>query len=522
MSTSSPASSLPRPRSAEGSPRPATPLAGLMLLAIALVTALAFWDEQRESAAALDDFADEQGTLAGSIASELASRLAAMRRDALFIAESLEAGRPAPAVAFDGYTSYALRPAEAPPRAGTAGFTLSVPASAGRVVDLVVPPAKLLEGGMRVERPGLVRLLVLGPAGGALRGTDGLVLDSPALRRALDAGQPFAWLDRREAQALGLRPRRAAAGLGVIDAGPLGRWAVAVVSSAERVRDREERALWRLVLGVLVAGGLVSLFGTAALRRQRRGLLLERELALSSLARARDAELATASKAAIMGTLAMGIAHEISTPLGIIAGRAEQLLARVHDDDRSARAAQAVLEQAERIRRTIRGFLDLVRGETPVLVDTAPSAVLDGAVALVEHRFTAAEVSLTRDVSSDLPALRGDVPMLQQALVNLLLNACDACEPGGRVDARICSDGEHVAFTVLDDGPGITAEAAARATEPFFTTKPHGQGTGLGLAIANEIIKMHRGTLSLRAASPRGTCASMILPIPKVEVHHAA
>ena len=131
-------------------------------------------------------------------------------------------------------------------------------------------------------------------------------------------------------------------------------------------------------------------------------------------------------------------------------------------------------------------------------------------------------MSLTRDVSADLPALRGDVPMLQQALVNLLLNACDACDPGGRVDARICSDGEHVAFTVLDDGPGITADAAARATEPFFTTKPHGQGTGLGLAIANEIVKMHRGTLRLRAASPRGTCASMILPIPKVEVHHAA
>jgi len=164
----------------------------------------------------------------------------------------------------------------------------------------------------------------------------------------------------------------------------------------------------------------------------------------------------------------------------------------------------------------VRRALELV-----ALGDAAPSTVLEGAVALVEHRFTAAGVALTRDVPSDLPAIHGDVPMLQQALVNLLLNACDACEPGGRVDAKIRSDGEQVAFTVLDNGHGITAEAAARATEPFFTPKPHGQGTGLGLAIANEIVKMHRGTLSLRSASPRGTCASMIVPTPKVEVHRA-
>jgi signal transduction histidine kinase len=493
-----------------------------MLAAVALVAALAFWDARRESAAALDDFADEQATLAGSVASELGTRLVAVRRDALLIAESLEQGRPAPAPAVDGYTSYARRPVEAPPRPSPDGFTLSVPASLGQAVELVVPPAKLLEGAMRVERPGLVRLLVLGPAGGVLRGTDGRAVHSETLQRALDAGQPSAWLDRREASALGLVQRRAAAGLGVIDAGPLGRWAVAVVTSAVRVREREERALWRLVLGLSVAGGLVVMFGTAALQRQRRSLLLERQLALSALGRERDAELATASKAAVMGTLAMGVAHEISTPLGIIAGRAEQLLARVQDDPRASRAAQAVLEQTERIRLTIRGFLDLVRGAAPVLGDTEPSAVLDGAVALVEHRFAASGVTLSRDVPPDLPAIRGDVPMLQQALVNLLLNACDACARGGHVDARLRGDGDHVAFSVLDDGPGITAEAAGRATEPFFTTKPLGQGTGLGLAIANEIVKMHRGTLTLRAASPRGTCASVIVPIAKAEVEHAA
>jgi signal transduction histidine kinase len=74
------------------------------------------------------------------------------------------------------------------------------------------------------------------------------------------------------------------------------------------------------------------------------------------------------------------------------------------------------------------------------------------------------------------------------------------------------SDGDRIAFTVLDDGAGITTENAARAAEPFFTTKPAGQGTGLGLAITNEIVKMHRGRLLIEPASPRGTRVSLIVP----------
>lgn len=244
----------------------------LMLLTVAAVALLAFWDEQRESAAALDDFAQEQATLASSVASELATRLAGAQAR----------GRATPSIEL------------------------------------------LLEGATRVERPGMVRVLVLEPGDPYLRGTDGGVFESAPVLRALAAEQTSAWLDRREAAALGLPPRRAAAGLVHIDAGQLGRWAVAVVTSGERLRDREQRAAWRLTLGVLLAAGLVFVFGSAALRRQRRGMLLERELALAALARERDGDLATASRAATLGTLAMGIAHEVSTPLGVISGRAEQ------------------------------------------------------------------------------------------------------------------------------------------------------------------------------------------------------
>ncbi|MFO0759775.1 MAG: HAMP domain-containing sensor histidine kinase [Byssovorax sp.] len=499
------------------------PLILFMLLAVASVAALAFWDEERESGAALDDFAEEQAMLAGSVASELSTRLAAIRRDALLIAESVEEGRRPPATFLDSYTSYALRPAAEPaPPAGDEGLALRVPAPNGRALDLVVAPVRLLEGAARIERPGAVRLFITGPPGAGLFGTDGRTQRVAPIEQALSAGQASAWLSRVEAAPLGLPQRRAVAGLSQVDGGPLGRWGIAVVSSAERVRDREVRARIRLALGVILAAGLVFAFGSVALRKQRRELLLERELAVTDLARDRDRRLATSSKAAMMGTLAMGIAHEVSTPLGIIHGRAEQLVPRVAADDRSARAIDAILEQVDRIRRVIRGFLDVARGEAPVFADLDPSTVLHGAVALVEHRFTAAGVTLRIEADRDLPAIHCDVLMLQQALANLLLNACDACKRGGHVEAAIHRDGERLTFIVTDDGAGITPEHAAKATEPFFTTKPAGQGTGLGLAIANEIARMHRGSLSIQPASPRGTTASVMLPTIEVRSRSAA
>jgi len=511
------------PRALHVDARRGAPLVALMVLAVAAVAALAFWDERREEEARLDEFAQDQATIAGSVASELATRLASLHRDATLVAESLAEGRRAPPTTVDAHLAAALRAAGAPPPSPTGtSLLLSVPAAGGMVLDLQVAPAKLLAEARHTERPGAIRVLLSRLGSGDLRATDGGVVASDPIQHGFASGATSVWLPRADAAELGLPRRLAVAGLDTIDAGPFGRWGIAVVSSAERVRDHELRAKWRLVLGVLVGAGLVFLFGTAALRRQRRGFLLERELSLSARSRERDGELATASRAATMGTLAMGIAHEVSTPLGVIAGRAEQLSGRVAGDERAARAVEAILEQTERIRRTIQGFLDLVRGGARPLDDAAPAAVLDGAVSLVEHRFTAAGVSLVTDAPAGLPKIRGDVPMLQQAIVNLLLNACDACARGGHVAATAESDGARVSFTVVDDGSGITPEAAARATEPFFTTKPHGQGSGLGLAIASEIVKMHRGSLRLAPSSPRGTRASLTVPIPEGESHAPA
>ena len=303
------------------------------------------------------------------------------------------------------------------------------------------------------------------------------------------------------------------AGLARIDAGDLGHWGVVAVESAARQRDRDTRGMWRLVLGVLVTSGLVLAFGGAALRRQRKELELQRELVVAEVQRERDGELLQAERVATMGTFAMGIAHEVATPLGVIVGRAEQLLGKLRDDERSARSAQTILAQADRIQNIVRRFLEMARGGPPSLERVDPSAVAHAATAAVEHRFAKARVALTAAIPSSMPAVQCDCDLLEQAIVNLLLNACEACAEGGHVAITARSDAERVAFVVTDDGVGISPESATRATEPFFTTKTHGTGAGLGLAIATEIAKSHRGRLTIAPNAGKGTRALIEIPV---------
>ena len=342
---------------------------------------------------------------------------------------------------------------------------------------------------------------------------EGLPVDSPPLRDALARNLPAQRLGRPEASQIGLPARTAMAGLAQIDTESLGRWGVVVVASAARERDREKRALWRLALGVLVASGLVLVFGGVALRNQRSELQLARELAMAQLQRAGDEALARAQRMATMGTFAMGVAHEVSTPLGVIVGRSEQLLGRVQGDERAVRGAQIILQQVDRIQQIIRRFLAMARGAAPSLERTDPAEVGRAAVAAVEHRFAEAGVSLTSAVAGAMPSIQCDRALLEHAIVNLLLNACEACRPGEHVELGVRSDAERIAFIVTDDGAGITLEHAARAKEPFFTTKAPDRGSGLGLAIATEIAHGHRGELTIEPGEGRGTCARIEIPL---------
>jgi two-component system NtrC family sensor kinase len=423
----------------------------LMVVAVVAIGALAYFDERRRSEDALEDFGEEQASTAG------AARLA--------VSQQLAAGDD---------------PAS--------------PRIVARLRDL--------------QRDG-VRVLLVPPNATFARTLDGNAVGLPGLGDVLWRNEPYFRIEPVDAAAIGLPQRTAMVGLTTLPSG----WRIAVAATAERLRDRDRAGIGRLLMALAAATGLVALFGGIALQRQRAQLEIARELAVADVARAKDAELERLSRAATMAALGSGVAHEVATPLGVIVGRAEQLRARASGDDRLARIAQTIIEQAEYVERVVRGLLELARGAPIALQDVAPRELVREASALVEHRFVRANVQLLPTVGADLPDVRCEPLLFKHALVNLFLNACDASPPGSTVRVDVHADSAEVQFVVTDDGEGITAADAARAIEPFFTTKPAGRGTGLGLAIANEIASTHRGTLAISPRDPRGTRASITIPV---------
>jgi signal transduction histidine kinase len=315
-----------------------------------------------------------------------------------------------------------------------------------------------------------------------------------------------------DAATLGLPDRTAALALsGAMDRA--GRtWIVAVAGTAFREPDRSMHARWRLLASFLSMGAFLFILAWWALRFQKQEMELAREIELRELGRQKDQALAQADRAATMLTLASGVAHEIGTPLGVISGRAAQLVARVHDDERNLRLTQTIQEEVEQINRTIRRFLELARGGNPRAEEFGPGDLVKAAATMVEHRFQKAGVDLVLDTPPELPGMRGDFQLLQHLLVNLLLNACDASRQGDRVEIRTRAEEGRMLLEVTDQGKGIPEALAERVLEPFFTTKPQGQGSGLGLAIAREIVRMHRGDITIERLQPRGTRIRIALP----------
>lgn len=222
-------------------------------------------------------------------------------------------------------------------------------------------------------------------------------------------------------------------------------------------------------------------------------------------------QLLRAEKLATVGVLAAGIAHEIGTPLGVIRGRAEYATGKLGADHPVSAGLGVIVEQTDTVSRVIRALLDFSRPQ-PARVAAVPMGPLLARVAeLLELEAKRRQVRIVVGPVADA-TVSADADQLQQVLVNLVVNALDACERGGTVTlgAELGEDG--VQIEVTDDGAGIAPEDLRRVFDPFFTTKKRGQGTGLGLAIVDRIVRGHGGSIELVSAPGSGTRARLTWP----------
>ncbi len=237
----------------------------------------------------------------------------------------------------------------------------------------------------------------------------------------------------------------------------------------------------------------------------------------SELQRAEDRVLRT-EKLATAGQLAAGIAHEIGSPLGVARGRAEMIVLRGAVDETDAKNVRIIVERIDHVSRLITQLLDYLRPQASRVQSVDATQSLRVVAELLQPQASSRDVTLDLHESSESTTLRADPSQLQQVLVNLVMNAIDACDEGGHVTLSAQRRSDAVVLEVADDGRGIDPDDRAHVFDPFFTTKKRGQGTGLGLWVVAQVARAHDAEIELDTTRGSGTTFRIVWPA----VEHAA
>jgi two-component system sensor histidine kinase HydH len=226
--------------------------------------------------------------------------------------------------------------------------------------------------------------------------------------------------------------------------------------------------------------------------------------------RALEAAVKRSERLAAIGRLAGGVAHEIRNPLSSLKGFATYFKQRSPGRPEDEKIATIMIGEVDRLDRVVGQLLELSR---PVAVSPTPlpvRSVIEGAVAVVRPRAAEAGIKLEVAPSGDAPPVPMDPERMHQVLLNLLINAIEAMEGGGRVQVSVNTVENGIEIQVGDSGPGIAPQELGHVFDPYFTTKS--TGTGLGLAIVHNIIEAHGGTVAIDSRPGAGTTVRLRLP----------
>ena len=249
-----------------------------------------------------------------------------------------------------------------------------------------------------------------------------------------------------------------------------------------------------------------------------------------------EEQLRQAQKMEAIGRLAGGIAHDINNALTAIAGYAELALGEVAADHPARADVEEIRHAAERAGAVTKQLLAFSRKQ---LIEPRPFNLNDTvtAIARLLSRLVGPDVRVRTQLTDDSRTIVGDPGQIEQAIVNLAVNARDAMPDGGditletsfsRVDDTLAPTlvpmppGNYVRLAVRDTGHGMSPETQARIFEPFFTTKPAGKGTGLGLSMVYGTLKQNGGFIFVSSEPGRGTTFTLYFPQAPQSVEQAA
>lgn len=239
-----------------------------------------------------------------------------------------------------------------------------------------------------------------------------------------------------------------------------------------------------------------------------------------------EAQVRHLLKMEAVGRLAAGVAHDFNNLLTVVQGNTEWILVKHAGDDDMMTSLRRIKEATHRAANLTRQLLTFSRKENIVLQALDLNLAVTHATKMFKHLMRA-DIILKIRFAADLPLVQADPQMLEQALMNLVVNARDAMAHGGEltlassqvtIDAAYVAShpeaavGNYVCLEVSDTGCGMDQATQSRIFEPFFTTKPSGQGTGLGLATVYGIVKQHNGWIEVVSEKGVGTTFKIFIP----------
>lgn len=221
-----------------------------------------------------------------------------------------------------------------------------------------------------------------------------------------------------------------------------------------------------------------------------------------------------------LGLLAAEVAHEIRNPLTVMKMLFHSLDLKFPPGDPRTQDNKIMGEKMDHLNRVVEQVLDFARSTEPRLAPVNVNQLLDDLSLLTRHKLRQQSVEVVRELAPQLPAVLGDATQLEQAFLNLTLNAVEAMPEGGRLtittralrQPRTQKEPTHVRIEFTDTGAGMTEEQQQRAFSSLLATTK-AKGTGLGLAIVARVIETHRGEVKVKSELGRGTTFTITLPV---------
>lgn len=224
-------------------------------------------------------------------------------------------------------------------------------------------------------------------------------------------------------------------------------------------------------------------------------------------------QMAYNEKMAELGKISAGVVHELNAPLSVIIS-ASQMIMREEDVPEAVQEMIArISSEAQRLSQLTKGLLHFSSHDETV-GETDLNLTVDFILNFLTYEAARRGVTVLKQFDYSLPVIRLDANLLKQVLLNIIMNALQAMEEGGKLQIETTDAGhDRVCFTIADNGPGIPAETINRIFDRYFTTKKPGEGTGLGLFVTKNLVENMGGEIAVTSRSGEGTTFTVTLPV---------